>query len=29
MSDTLRLSALLAHPENGTVRVIAGPEDAA
>jgi hypothetical protein len=29
VSDTLRLSALLAHPENGTVRVIAGPEDAA
>ncbi len=28
MSDPLRLSALLAHPENGGVRTIAGPEDA-
>lgn len=27
MSDGLRLSALLAHPENGGVRLIAGPED--
>lgn len=27
MSDTLRLSALLVHPENGGVWTIAGPED--
>lgn len=27
MSEALRLSALLAHPENGGVRTIAGPED--
>lgn len=28
MTNSLRMSALLAHPENGSVRVIAGPEDA-
>jgi purine catabolism regulator len=28
MSEGLRLSALLAHPENGGVQLIAGPEDA-
>ncbi|MET4638161.1 hypothetical protein ABIE24_001385 [Mycetocola sp. 2940] len=28
MTDNLRMSALLAHPQNGGVRAIAGPDDA-